>query len=96
MVEPDQVERRRDSGWTLWKEILGTAIAVITIMTPICLAVIAWGAHIESNLAVASQRLTTLEMQRTEISNKLDKINDTVELVARQVAGLTRSDTRIR
>lgn len=89
-MEPDFIERRREqqNGWTWWKEIVGTGIAVAGVMTPICIVLIAWGSHVETTIAVSQQRLSTLEIARSEILSKLDKISDQVEAVNQRVAGL--------
>lgn len=92
-MEPDFIERRREqqNGWTWWKEIVGTGIAVAAVMTPVCIALIAWGSHVETTIAVSQQRLSTLELARSEILTKLDKISDQVEIVSQRVSGMQQT-----
>lgn len=79
-------EAQKNGGWTIWKEILGTALGVLPFLVTVGLAALRWGGDIERNVAVDAQRITALELQRSEIAQKLDRISDKIDVIAQTVA----------
>jgi CHASE1-domain containing sensor protein len=70
-------ERRRNGGWTLWKEIIGTVIAV----APFALAAFAWGVTIERTQERHATEIANLREARTEILHLLRRIEDDVKVI---------------
>ena len=60
-------EKKKNGGWTIWKEILGTAIGLLPIAVTVALALLSWGSKLEISLARQDQRISSLEIQRSEI-----------------------------
>lgn len=79
-------ETQKNGHWTLWKEIVGTAIGLLTIATPIIIGMIVFGADLKETVAVDRQRIVALEYQNSVVENKLDKISDKIDVIAQSVA----------
>lgn len=69
---PGGRDRRQDNGWSLWKEIVGTVIA----MLPYALAALAWGVSVERVQARHDAEIQGLKEARTEIKQALQRIED--------------------
>ena len=83
--------------WTLWKEIVGTAIGAATVAVPVVVGVIAWGVSVmqgqlENKLNIAQvvadnhRQDKESSMQRLEILSRLDRMSVQIEDLQKAVA----------
>lgn len=72
-------ERRR-GGYTIWKEIIGTAAVVV----PIALAFAAWMTGIDKQTALNTLAITTLREQRVEFRERLDRMDEKLDRILTQ------------
>jgi hypothetical protein len=79
-------EAQKNGQWTLWKEIVGTAIGLLSIAVPIVVGMVIFGADLKETVAVDRQRIVALEYQSNVVENKLDKISDKIDVIAQSVA----------
>ena len=79
-------EKKKNGGWTLWKEILGTAIGLLPIAVTVAVGLLSWGSKLEISLARQDQRISSLEIQRSEIQTALTRISDKLDVISQQVA----------
>jgi hypothetical protein len=79
------VERRRNSGWTMFKEIVGTIIGAL----PFAIMAFGWGVHVESNIATNTANIRQLQEQRAALYAKLDQIDSRTAQIAVDLARLT-------
>lgn len=79
------VERRRNSGWTMFKEIVGTIIGAL----PFAIMAFGWGIHIETNIATNTANIRQLQEQRATVNAKLDSIDARTAQIAVDLAHLT-------
>lgn len=70
----------------MWKEVVGTLIGVLPLVLMLGLALLKWGGELSQQVAVDAQRITSLEMQRNEITSKLDRISDKIDVLSQSVA----------
>lgn len=78
-----QQERRKDGGWTLWKEIVGTVIALL----PFAFAALAWGVSVERTQARHDAEIANLREARVEIRASLQRIEDDVKAIRNERSG---------
>lgn len=78
-------ERRR-GGYTIWKEILGTAAVVV----PIAIGFAAWLTGIDKQTALNTAAIATIREQRTEVLLQLNRMDDKIERILRQTAPVDR------
>jgi hypothetical protein len=79
-------EAEKNGRWTIWKEIVGTAIGVLPFLLTIGGALLKWGSDLQQSVAVDTQRIVALELQRNEISSQLNKISDKIDVLGQTVA----------
>ena len=70
----------------MWKEIIGTVVGVLPFVVMLALAALKWGGELSQEVAVDAQRITSLELQRNEITSKLDRISDKIDVLSQTVA----------
>lgn len=75
-------EERRTGGWTLWKEIIGTAIALL----PFALGFLAWASSIDKQTALNTSEIAHLRESRGETLAILSKISDQISALQQAVA----------
>ena len=79
-------EQRKNGGWTIWKEIVGTAIGLLAIAVPVVVGIAVFAVQLKETVAVDRQRITALEYQSNVVNTKLDKISDKIDGIAQNVA----------
>ena len=79
-------EAKKNGGWTIWKEILGTALGLLPVVIPVGIALLKWGADLQQSVAVDTQRIVALEIQRNEIAGQLNRISDKIDILSQSVA----------
>lgn len=93
MNDDEQVERRSDRRWNMFKETLGTFFGV----SPYVVAVVIWGSSVNERLRVAEVRIDynatarvaaeqRADAQRTELIGKLERIAAQIEILQQTVA----------
>ena len=79
-------EERKNGGWTIWKEIVGTAIGIMPGLIAIGGGMLSWGWDLQKAVVQDTQRIVALELQRNEITAQLNKIGDKIDILAQTVA----------
>lgn len=75
-----QQERRR-GGYTIWKEIIGTAVVVV----PVAMAFAAWLTGIDKQTAANTIEISHLREQRTEITVQIRELRDEQRVAAERL-----------
>jgi hypothetical protein len=75
-------EERRRGSYSIWKEILGTAAVAL----PLAVGFAAWLAGLDKQTALNSAAIVTLREQRSEVLQRLDKLDTKLDTVVQQTA----------